>query len=227
MIHKAVLFDLDNTLINRNKAFRVFTNKLIDQFIECRDEKAREAMIEFIRVADRNGYRKKSELFGEIKSRYPLKNPDTSIKDLLDFWFSEFFKCTVLMDSAIEVLEAIKDNGYLLGLITNGSIRSQNGKLDFVKIREYFDDIIVSDEVRLKKPDQQIFTLALDKLGVAAEDSWYVGDHPVNDVYGARQAGLTSVWFEGPMEWDSTVDKPEYTIGHLRELLPILDIYTA
>lgn len=227
MTRKAVLFDLDNTLINRNQAFRVFTNKLIDQFIECNDQDAREEMIEFIRIADRNGYRRKNELFGEIKSNYSLKNPETSIKELSDYWFSEFFKCTVLMDSAIEVLEAIKSSGYALGLITNGAIRSQNSKLDFVKIREHFDHIIVSDEVRLKKPDQQIFALALDKLGVAAEDSWYIGDHPINDVYGARQAGLTPVWFEGPMEWDSTVDKPDHTIGHLRELLPILEIPTT
>lgn len=227
MTDKAVIFDLDNTLVNRKKAFQVFSDRLIDQFFECQDGEAREAMLEFIRVADRDGYRKKSELFEEIKGKYVMKDLNASTEDLLKFWFSEFFKCTVAMDAAQEVLQSIKNEGYALGIITNGSVHSQNSKIDIVKLREYFDVIVVSDEVRIKKPDQRIFELALQKLGAKAEESWYVGDHPINDVHGARQAGLKPVWFEGFMEWDDAIEKPGYIIRHLQELLPIINVSPA
>ncbi|WP_026021581.1 HAD family hydrolase [Paenibacillus senegalensis] len=225
MSRKAVLFDLDNTLINRKEAFHVFSERLLDQFFECGAE-AREEMLDFIRIADRNGYRNKRELFEEIKGKYVLKDPAVSVEDLLKYWFSEFFKCTVLMDAAKEVLDSIKDQGYVLGLITNGSVHTQYRKLDTARLREYFEVIVISDEVNLKKPDQRIFELALHRLGADAQTSWYVGDHPVNDVHGARQAGLQPVWFEGFMEWEKHVPKPAHVIRHLHDLLPILAIST-
>jgi HAD superfamily hydrolase (TIGR01549 family) len=104
---------------------------------------------------------------------------------MIEYWFSEVFKCSILMNGAAEVLDCLKAQGIKLGVITNGSIHEQNAKIDAVGIRHYFDTIIISDEVGFKKPDPQIFRLALKNLNTTAEKSWFIDDHPTNDIKAA------------------------------------------
>lgn len=218
----AIIFDLDNTLVNRKQAFEVYSEKLVDKFLNEMNQAERRKTIEFIRVEDRDGYRSKRELYQELKEKLSWKR-ETSVDELIEFWFSEFSNCTVLMENAVDVLESIKDRGYKLGLITNGSIHSQNAKIDKVGIREYFDCIVVSDEVGIKKPDARIFQMVVNDLGVSATNTWYVGDHPVNDYKGARDAGLNAIWFEGFQEWGLSEEKPEFSIKRLNELFTIFE----
>lgn len=219
---KAVIFDLDNTLVDRKNAFKKYTEQFIDEFVIITESTNRADITEYIRVADQDGYRKKRELYEELMMNLTMKN-DVTVDKLLDYWFSEFFKCTVLMDGAIDLLKELKLRQVKLGLITNGSIQSQNAKIDQVRIREYFDDVIVSDEVQLKKPDKRIFEMAIERLGVEPESSLYIGDHPVNDIKGATNAGLSAVWYKGFMEWDKTIEEPKYIINGLSDLIKILE----
>lgn len=219
---KAIIFDLDNTLVNRKRAFKKYTEEFIDEFVIITESTNRDEIIEYIRIADRDGYRKKHELYEDLMKNLKMKN-DVTIEGLLGYWFSEFHKSTELMDGAIDILEELKNKQIKLGLITNGSTKSQNLKIDQVRIRGYFDNIIVSDEVQIKKPDKRIFELATEKLGVEPGCCLYVGDHPVNDVKGAIDAGLRAVWFKGFMDWDETIEKPKNIIKELRELMDIFE----
>ncbi|MCM3748075.1 HAD family hydrolase [Paenibacillus pasadenensis] len=219
---QAVLFDLDNTLINRRKAFQGYAERFVDEFVVIGDSMSKTEIVESIIAADQDGYRKKRELYTELMTSLEMKSPVTADR-LLEYWFSEFFKHTVVMDGAIELLEQLKLEQIKLGLITNGSVHSQNSKIDQVQLRSYFDAIIVSDEVQLKKPDPKIFELALERLGVSAASSIYVGDHPRNDITGAKSAGLGTVWIREIEEWDEASDKPDYMIRRLDEVGRILE----
>ncbi|CAM3635632.1 HAD family hydrolase [Marinicrinis lubricantis] len=175
-------------------------------------------MKEYIRTADRDGYRSKRELYEDLKRHLNMKQEHTTIEDMLHFWFSEFPKCTELMEGAQDVIEHLKSKQIKLGIITNGAVHTQHAKIDQAGIRPYFDCIVVSDEVGVKKPDRQIFDIALERLNIHPQQTWYVGDHPRNDVHGAREAGLQAVWLEGFMEWDAAIEPPEYVITHLKQL---------
>lgn len=220
---EAVLFDLDNTLINRKHAFVNYSDHLIDNYLIIQDEPDRARMKSFITTADRDGYRNKHEFYQELLDSLSWKQP-ISVDELVGIQMSRFAEYTVLMDGTIEVLGALKEKGIKLGLITNGSISMQNAKLDRAGLRKYFDCIIVSDEVKLKKPDKRIFDLALSSLQASAGASCYIGDHPLNDIQGASNAGLDAIWFEGFYNWDETIPKPERIIRHLREVLVQLGI---
>jgi putative hydrolase of the HAD superfamily len=87
-----------------------------------------------------------------------------------------------------EVLDNLKSHGIILGIITNGSPFSQNRKIDALGIREYLSTIIISDSVNVKKPDEKIFAIALEEINVSASDTWYIGDHPVNDILRSSSA---------------------------------------
>lgn len=219
---QAVLFDLDNTLVNRRKAFQGYAERFVDEFVVIGDSTNRTEIVESIIAADQDGYRKKRELYTELMTSLEMKSPVTADR-LLEYWFSEFFKHTVVMDGALELLEQLKLKQIKLGLITNGSVHSQNSKIDQVQLRSYFDAIIVSDEVQLKKPDPKIFELALERLGVSAASSIYVGDHPRNDITGAKSAGLGTVWIREIAEWDEALDKPDHMIKRLDEVGRILE----
>lgn len=218
----AVIFDLDNTLINRKLAFKQFSNRLIENYIIYLDSSEKNEIAQYIIEADNDGYRSKKELYQELLNNLKWKK-ETTLQELLEYWFSEFFKCTVLMDGAMEVIQFLRSQGLKLGLITNGSVHSQNSKIDYAGIRGFFDTIVVSDEVQVKKPDKRIFEITLERLGVKPETSFYIGDHPLNDIKGAREAGLRTVWLEGFREWDVVGSQPHYTIRELREMIKIFE----
>lgn len=223
MTVEAVIFDLDNTLVNRKDAFNIFSERLINQFVVTNDSINRCEIIKTIGIADRDGYRNRRELFEELLMTLPMNNPGITIEELMEFWSAEFFKCTVLMDGAQEVLENLLSKKIKLALITNGSVHSQNSKIDQVMIRNYFDTIIVSDEVNVKKPDKRIFDIALERLNISSQFSWYIGDHPIHDIQGAMDAGLNTVWMEGFIDWEATIQKPKHIISQLKELIKIVE----
>jgi putative hydrolase of the HAD superfamily len=112
--------------------------------------------------------------------------------------------------------------GVKLGIITNGSISEQSKKIEKLNIRSYFDSVIISDAVSIKKPDRRIFQLSLDELGVNAEEAIYVGDHPSNDVVGALDAGLDAIWLKGQEEWNIEYVIPEKIAIRLEDLIDLV-----
>ncbi|QYK66294.1 MULTISPECIES: HAD family hydrolase [Paenibacillus] len=221
---EAIIFDLDNTLIHRKQAFAAYTERFIERFIVAEEPANRAAVVERIRLADQDGYRDKRELYTELHADLELKNPDTSVEEMLGFWYGEFHKFTVLMDGAKEVLSELRSRGLKLGIITNGSLRTQQAKIDRVMLRDYVDSIIVSGGVNIQKPNPRIFELALNELDIVDPGhACYVGDHPTNDIRGAQSAGLHTIWLEGFMTWQETGIVPDYQIGSLREITSWLD----
>lgn len=121
-----------------------------------------------------------------------------------------------------ETLHFFRNQGVRLGLVTNGQSYVQQAKVDMLGIRESLDIIVVSEEAGCKKPDAAIFRMALEQLGIHPFEAWYVGDHPRNDVYGARNAGLFAVWKQGVHGWDHKLPvQPNAVITELDELMPL------
>ena len=77
--------------------------------------------------------------------------------------------------NTIHFLHHIKKH-FEVGIITNGSSQRQRAKIINTNLNNYFDTIIISEEVGLSKPDKRIFELALNKLDVQPEDVLFVGD---------------------------------------------------
>jgi len=113
----------------------------------------------------------------------------------------------------VPVLKELKKQGYLVGLLTNNaSWQRQYTKVDLLGIRELFDIIVVSGEYaekmcgdrlnrKYEKPAPDIFLYTAQQLGVRPEELYYVGDNPINDVTGARNAGMVPVWIRSRSPW--------------------------
>lgn len=142
--------------------------------------------------------------------------------DLLDFYTTEYVKNAVIMDNAEAVVQQIKTK-YKTGLITNGRALIQYGKIDQLGIRNDFDLIIVSEETGIKKPDPRIFEMAVRKLAVKPEECIYIGDHPINDIQGASEIGMKTIWLRVNQPWKEGLSaKPLHIIDNLSELLDLI-----
>ncbi|MFB9278430.1 HAD family hydrolase [Cohnella cellulosilytica] len=220
---KAILFDLDNTLLDRTRTFERFTNGFIETYFG--HLKVTRDIFDRIIDLDQDGYKDKTELFAELLEELPWKlRPEQS--ELLEFYGREYVNHALLMEQAREVVTGLREK-YRTGLITNGRSAIQHGKIDRLGIRELFDVILVSEDEGVKKPDRILFDRAATRLQVTPEQCIYIGDHPVNDIGGAANAGMRTIWFKVNQPWrDEIAAVPLHTITHLSELPGLLQAKT-
>ena len=91
-------------------------------------------------------------------------------------------------------------------------------------VAEFFSAIVISEEFGRRKPHPTIFAAALEALGAAPSEAWYVGDSVGDDVVGGHNAGLPVVWInpeERPLP--AGVAPPTHVIGGLPDLPALLD----
>ncbi|GAB2851229.1 HAD family hydrolase [Microbacterium insulae] len=125
----------------------------------------------------------------------------------------------VLYDESLDVLASVRRAGLRTAVITNGPSALQRGKLATVGL-DGFDAVVVSGEVGHRKPEREIFELALGVLGVGSDEAIHVGDNQTADVGGAVGAGLTAVWIN--RRGAAVASDPHHTIADLRGLLALL-----
>ena len=125
-----------------------------------------------------------------------------------------------------DTLAAIRKEGYSIGMIANGDSASVRNIIKATGLEDYFDAIVISEEVGIEKPCRGIFEAALAKLGVRPENAVMVGNRIDADILGANRFGMKSVWFRWNTRYNDTIDssqeKPDFTINSLSELPGLL-----
>ena len=211
---KAIIFDVDGTLVDRKAAFSRFCNYLIDQYGEGYPyEGTKEALIDYMVEIDENGYGGLETFVPRLSKLWKLPH---SVEEFVRERNEVFGKMTAPYSELYEVLEALKGR-YKLGIITNGYSTVQRQKIHSVGIANYFDDIVVSGEQDYAKPDSRIFVLSCNNLGVTPTEAVYIGDYYPNDIAGALGSNIMPIWInEDPKE------HPEYDGIRVKRLMEIL-----
>ena len=101
-----------------------------------------------------------------------------------------------ISDTTISILELAKKNNVKLGVITNGPSEHQWAKVDALGVEKCIprENIIVSGDLGINKPDKRIFEVMQEKLQLGVESLYYIGDSLENDIVGANNAGWKSIW---------------------------------
>lgn len=154
-------------------------------------------------------------------------NPD----DLLDAYDWQPFPGVKVFPDALEVLPALRENGLRLGLVTNAyqPIRLRERELVAFGLMDYLLECRISAaDIGYLKPHPMIFETALLQVGVSPEEAIFVGDSTEADIVGAQQAGMRAVWrtprHHVPGQMNGTV-VPDAEIATLHDLFPILDAW--
>jgi HAD superfamily hydrolase (TIGR01662 family) len=105
---------------------------------------------------------------------------------------SEYRPESIIPDDVRRTLIQLKEAGYIMAVLSNRN-DSFTQLLEDHKIGEFFDFSIPAGEVQIWKPDPGLFEHALQRAGVIAGESVYVGDNYFADVVGSQRAGLTPI----------------------------------
>jgi putative hydrolase of the HAD superfamily len=121
-----------------------------------------------------------------------------------------------LFPHTIEVLEYLKQRGYVLHLITNGFEEVQKSKIQNSGLAPYFKEVITSEKSNSVKPHPAIFEFALKETGADKWSAIMIGDNIETDICGASGAGWDTV-FVNHVRHPNPVEAT-YTVCHLKEL---------
>ena len=123
---------------------------------------------------------------------------------------------------AHDAIDAFKERGIKLALITNGAADTQRAKIERFALAHRFDHIQIEGEHGFGKPEEKAYLHAMETLGVTAPDTWMIGDNLEWEVEAPQRLGIYAIWIDvhgQGLPAESTV-KPDRIIRSLTELLP-------
>ncbi|EJA7935409.1 pyrimidine 5'-nucleotidase [Escherichia coli] len=120
------------------------------------------------------------------------------------------------------LLNAIRGNAKI-GIITNGFSALQQVRLERTGLRDYFDLLVISEEVGVAKPNKKIFDYALEQAGNPDRSRvLMVGDTAESDILGGINAGLATCWLNAHNREQPEGIAPTWTVSSLHELEQLL-----
>ena len=225
---RIILWDLDNTLLDPRPPERLAIRKCFRDLDlgECTDEMldAYPAINNKWWTMCEKGEKTKDEIlvgrFQEFLSVFgrPVDKAADFLADYMDS----------LGDNIFPIPGALETLRYLRGkvkqyILTNGVWASQRKKLCNSGIIDIVDDVFVSEDIGIEKPEKGIFDRVLDKAGCTdSSEVLMVGDSLTTDIQGANNAGIPCCWFNPKHKARPADLRIDYEIDEIRQLLPIL-----
>lgn len=193
-----VLFDLDETLIDRTASISAYAHRLYSEFDTLIADE-REHFLERFLELDANGYVDRETFFIRLDNYFA--SPKLN-RDLISTHFAaNAWSHPIIMAGAVEGLRTLRGNGVPIGVVTNGGSTNQRKKFTNTGLEELVDAIVISEEFGMKKPDPSIFLSACQQLQIDPVESWFVGDNPSLDIAGANGVGLRTIWLQRGTAW--------------------------
>mgnify|MGYP004503950625 CR=1 FL=1 len=186
---KAIIIDLDNTMIDRQKAFKEMLERKFHILFD--DEELIQKMINDILKWDNNGTVERIDVFKKWAEVYHITK--ISPEQLDKEWSNESGSVAFLFDDVRDTLKELKKK-YKIAVLTNGNASSQRRKLNTINIYDLLDYSLVSSEYGVRKPDKKIFEYTAKQLDLKTEECSYVGDNYKIDILGSRNAGMLPVF---------------------------------
>jgi HAD superfamily hydrolase (TIGR01549 family) len=205
------LFDLDNTLLDREKAFALWVDRFIDTNGLDRDA------AEVIDRADADGFAPRDAFFDEIKRELDIA---TAIDQLLEAYHVEYPSLFSADPGMVEGIRLLRASGFKVGVVTNGPA-SQWAKLEATGITDEFDAVCISALVGSWKPDSAIFNEAA-RLCEVPLSGWMVGDSAEADIGGGSNAGLKTIWMARGRKWTSDGIPPDHVVDSIPQAVSVI-----
>ncbi|MFC8243981.1 HAD family hydrolase [Streptomyces chartreusis] len=207
-----VLFDLDNTLVNRRGVLADWGAEFTAR--HGLDDEGQAY------VLGKVGVRAYPSTFEAIRTRYRLP---MSTDELWRAYCTDIANLVSCPAKVLNGLDELRATGWRVGVATNGARDIQRAKLRTTGISERVDGVFVSEEADARKPQIRHFALAAARCGtMLGNGGWMVGDNPVNDIGGGRSAGLHTIWIDNGRSWPPDAPVPDHTVPHAHAAIDLL-----
>jgi len=203
---EAIGFDLFNTLITvRSQAMDIAMERLWSSL--CRSsitvdferliQEHQQAAQEYLQTARQNGRETHNRFWlstALFRLGQNIRADDPRISDAIEAYFSAFCDHSCLIPDTIRMLSILKEH-YCLGILSNFThapvVKKMLGDL---QLTQYFQALLISDEIGYRKPKEIVFKSLLQALNVDKDKLIYIGDDPECDIDGAYEAGIEPIW---------------------------------
>ena len=183
---RGVFFDFDGTLYDRDAAILRVGENQFSTFREQFPHVKQAAFLERLVALDAHGHGRVPQLHHKLAAE--LGFPE-SVADQLEAYFrAEYPKCCHATEDTVATLKTLRDRGLKLGIVTNGPSLWQSRKIEAMGIAPLFDTIVISGNEGVEKPNPLIFARALERCGVNAAESIFVGIEEDPIIFFQRQA---------------------------------------
>lgn len=222
---KAIIFDLEGTLLDRKKSRDKFIEEQYERFHDYLVRvQASDYRNKFIELDDDEDH-DKPDVYKEIIKQFNVDR--LSWKDLFHDFEMHFYRYVFPFYDTPYTLQKLKKAGYKTGIIANGKSSIKHYRVYALGIEDYVNHLSTSEAVGFRKPHPRIYEDIIEKLNVDPSEVVYVGDDALNDVAPARAMGMVSVWYrhkQGESDLEPLASEMDYEISTLEEILDILNI---
>lgn len=219
---KAVVFDLDNTLVDfmkmKEMAVEGAVEAMIDAGLPLRKE---EAIKKIYEIYDREGIEDQkvfdkflSETFGRIDYKILAAG-------IVGYRKAKEAALVLYPHVHYTLMELLK-MGKRLAVISDAPKLQAWTRLAQTGLHHYFEVVVTFDDTGKRKPDPEPFIFALDKLNVRPEESIMIGDWAERDIIGAKTIGMVTVFARYGNTFDTRVSGADYEVDDIQELLTII-----
>ncbi|MBK9405076.1 MAG: TIGR02253 family HAD-type hydrolase [Ignavibacteria bacterium] len=221
---KAIIFDLDNTLVDfmllKRAAVDAAINAMIDAGLNVTFEKAKERInsiydaegIEYQQVFD--------HMLKEILGKVDYKIMSAGIVSYRKAREAALKPYPLVLPTLIELMKM----GLKLAVVSDAPSKEAWLRLSYINFQHFFDVVITYDETRERKPSPVPFNMALKELDLKADECLMIGDWAERDMVGAKSVGMKTVFARYGDTFNTVNPESDYDINSISELVEIIKI---
>ncbi|MBP1042421.1 HAD family hydrolase [Vagococcus sp. BWB3-3] len=229
---KGIIFDIDDTLYDQQKAFIQAFNECLPTYVKDVDygalfQRMRAYGDESFTLGYEQTDLRKMQIY---RIKRALRDDQIKVSDELALKFQHAFERyqeeIELFGEMPSIFERIKTKGLATGLITNGTAKRQAKKIERLRLKEWMpaDLMLISEEVGIAKPKTGIFELMAHRLSMVNSELLYIGDNYTNDIIGGKSAGWQTIWANyHRLTKPTEVVETDYTVQSPKELALLLE----
>ncbi len=223
---KAVVFDLDDTLISEYEYIRSGFSAVSEIFYEKYHLKIYDELLELFQ-------QDKKYVFNRLLIKHGMETDESRITEMVSIYHNHIPKVNY-SEGVLLTLTELKNRGLKLGIITDGYYITQKNKLNVLNADEVFDKIIITDEMGRDywKPNPKAFEIMRDYFNIQFDEMMYIGDNPEKDFYIGGIYPVQTVRLDNHegvyhnKEYYRDV-KEKFRINHIKELFGLLNVGTT
>jgi len=220
---KAVIFDLDNTLVDfyrmKEEAIRYAVEAMIDAGLKMPKEIAYNKIFE---IYEREGIEDQkifdkflTESFGEIDYKIHAAG-------IVAYRKAKSASLITYPNTQYTLITLIK-KGIKLGVVTDAPRIQAWTRLVQLNLHHFFDVVVTFDDTGKTKPSEEPFILALKKLNALPHEAIMVGDWPERDILGGAKIGMKTVFARYGDIFGTKESGADFEINDISELIEIID----
>jgi len=219
---KAVIFDIDNTLMDFMRMKRAAVDAAVDSMIEAGLEIKKEKMVEEIfniywqeGIEDQNIFDKVLlKKFGQIDYKILAAG-------IVGYKRAKEGHMTLYPHVRYTLTELIK-MGIKMGVVSDAPRLPVWLRIVGLGLHHYFEGVITFDDTGERKPSPKPFKKIMEKLNIVPQEAIMVGDWAERDIVGAKNLGMITAWAKYGNQFDTKHSGADYELEDIRDLISIV-----